>query len=255
MKIEKLKIPSNKGNLAAVIYHPLIKSNKLAILCPGYLDSKNYQHLIDLAITLSKHKYTTVRFNPTGTWESEGKISDYTTSQYLKDIKNVLEFMLKRAKYKQILLGGHSRGGQISILYAAKDPRINIVLGIMPSTNFDNEKTRKEWEKIGFRISKRNLPQNKNKHIEFHVPANHLKNWDQYDVIKSVKKIKSPIILIAGELDKNVTPQKVKKIFDNANEPKKFLLIPNIGHDYRNNKKEIAIINKKIIEQLNLIKK
>lgn len=254
MSITEIKIPSTKGHLAAAIHYPKNKTDKLAILCPGYLDSKDYRGLVGLAETLEEQGYTVVRFEPTGTWKSEGDISDYTTSQYLEDIKNVLDYMLSQANYKQILLGGHSRGGQVSILYAARDSRISIVLGIMPSSGPIQGQRREEWEKAGVSISQRDLPNDKDKTREFRVPFNHVLNRDQYVAIGDVKKIKVPIILIAGELDDLVPPDKVKEIYNNANEPKKFLIIPNIGHDYRHNDSEVKIVNEKILEQLNLIK-
>jgi pimeloyl-ACP methyl ester carboxylesterase len=253
MNIIEKKIPSTKGNLAAAIHYPENKTDKLAVLCPGYLDSKDYRQLVGLAEALRGQGYTVVRFEPTGTWQSEGDISDYTTSQYLEDIKNVLEYILSQANYKQILLGGHSRGGQVSILYAARDSRISIVLGIMPSSGPIQGQRREEWEKAGVSISQKDLPNNKGKKIEFRVPFNHVLDRDQYDAVGDARKIKVPMILIAGELDDVVPPDKVKEIFDNANEPKKFLVIPNIGHDYRHNDSEIKIVNEKILEQLNSI--
>ena len=254
MGITETKIPSTKGSLAAAIHYSENKTDKLAILCPGYLDSKDYKQLIGLAEVLNKQGYTIVRFEPTGTWESEGDISDYTTSQYLEDIKNVLEYMLSKANYKHILLGGHSRGGQVSILYAARDSRISVVLGIMPSSGPIQGQRREEWEKSGISVSQRDLPNDKDKKIEFRVPFNHVLDRDQYDAVGDAKKIKVPIILIAGELDDLVPPNEVREIFDNANEPKKFIVIPNIGHDYRHNDDEIKIVNNKILEQLKSIK-
>ena len=254
MSITETKIPSTKGNLAAAIHYPENRTDKLAILCPGYLDSKDYRQLVGLAEVLREQGYTVVRFEPTGTWESEGDISDYTTSQYLEDIKNVLGYMLSQADYKQILLGGHSRGGQVSILYAARDSRISIVLGIMPSSGPIQGQRREEWEKNGISVSQRDLPNDKDKKIEIRVPFNHVLDRDQYDAVGDAKKINVPIILIAGELDDLVPPNEVKEIFNNANEPKKFLVISNIGHDYRHNDSEVKIVNEKILEQLNSIK-
>jgi pimeloyl-ACP methyl ester carboxylesterase len=253
MSITKTKIPSTKGNLATAIHYSKNKTDKLAILCPGYLDSKDYKGLVGLAETLEEQGYTVVRFDPTGIWESEGDISDYTTSQYLEDIKNVLDHMLSQADYRQILLGGHSRGGQISILYAARDSRISIVLGIMPSSGPIQGPHREEWERAGVSISQRDLPNDKDKTREFRVPFNHVLDRDQYDAVCDVKKIKVPIIFIAGEWDNLVPSDKVKKIFDSANEPKKFLIIPKIGHDYRYNDSEVKTVNKKILELLNSI--
>lgn len=254
MSIIEIKIPSTKGNVSAAIHYPENKNGNLVIFCPGYLDSKDYRGLVGLSETLEKQGYTVVRFEPTGTWESEGDISDYTTSQYLEDIKNVLDYMLSQASYKQILLGGHSRGGQVSILYAARDSRISIVLGIMPSSGGPMERQRrKEWERQGVNISQRDLPDDKNKKKEFCVPFGHVLDQELYNAVVDVKKIKAPIILIAGELDDLVPPDDVKEIFDNANEPKKFFVIPNIGHNYRFNDSEVKIVNEKILEQLSLI--
>src|SRR3989338_5134444 len=126
--MEKVTIKNSLGkNISAIVTSPETKTDRLAILCPGYLDSKDYAHLVELAKTLVTKGYTTVRFDPTGTWESEGDISDYTTTQYLVDIKSVLEYMLREHNFKHVLLGGHSRGGQVAILYAARDARISLI--------------------------------------------------------------------------------------------------------------------------------
>lgn len=254
MSITKIKISSSKGNLAAMIHYPKNETDRLAILCPGYLDSKDYKGLLDLAERLEKQGYAVVRFEPTGTWESDGDISDYTTSQYLEDIKSVLDYILSQTNYKQILLGGHSRGGQVSILYAARDSRISIVLGIMPSSGPIQGQRREEWEKAGISTSLRDLPNDKDKTREFRVPFNHVLDRDQYDTVGDAKKIKVPIIFIAGELDDLVPPDRVREVYNNANEPKKFLIIPNIGHDYRHSDDEVKIVNENILEQLNLIR-
>ncbi|OGI58133.1 hypothetical protein A3C60_01285 [Candidatus Nomurabacteria bacterium RIFCSPHIGHO2_02_FULL_37_45] len=251
--IEKVKIKNSKGqNISAVIHRPDIKTKKLAILCPGFLDTKNYDHLILLSEELLKKGFTVVRFDPTGTWESEGDISEYLTSQYLNDVRSVLEYMLKEKNYSYILLGGHSRGGLISILYASLDSRISFVLGIMPSSiRIMIGTKREEWEKAGFSIAKRDIPK-KNEEIEFKVPYSHVIDRDQFNVFEAVKKITVPLVMIAGELDKACLPEDVKKLFDQANEPKKFILMKNIGHEYRHNLLEIKEVNKEIINSLEL---
>ncbi len=252
MEVIKTTIASSKGNLTAAIHYSETKTERLAILCPGYLDSKDYKHLVGLAEKLNKQGYAVVRFDPTGTWESEGHIADYTTTQYLEDIKTVLEYMLKQAGYKHVLLGGHSRGGQVSILYAARDPRISLVLGIMPSTRSSVARMQhhEEWEKDGVSISHRDVAGDTDEEKEFRVPYSHAQDRDLYDVVEDAKKIRVPVILVAGELDDLVLPADVKEIFDNANEPKKFITIPGIGHNYRHNDEEISVVDKIMLEQL-----
>jgi len=249
--MEKVKISNSDGkSIAAVIHFPENKTEKLAILCPGYLDSKDYNHLVGLAEALAEKGYTVVRFDPTGIWESEGSIADYTNSQYLKDIKSVLEYTLSKRDYRHILLGGHSRGGIVSIIHAAKDSRISVVLGIMPSSGglLTGEK-REQWEKNGVSISERDMP-GKTKKREFRVPYSYLKDKDQYDVVGEVKKVHVPLLLVAGRSDTLVLPESVKRIFDSANEPKKIIIIPGIGHDYRFNLSEVKIVNDEILKYL-----
>lgn len=249
--MNKIKIPTPKENIAAVVHYPREKTDKLAILCHGYLDSKDYDHLKTLAEDLAKGGYTAVRFDPIGTWESDGNISDYTTTEYLKNVKEVLEYMLKQSSFKHILIGGHSRGGKVSILYAAQDPRISEVLGIMPSSvhrvrNFISSSRRL----LRYSLSFRDSPKVKNQKKEFRVPFSHFEDLKKYDVLKDVKNIKVPLVLIAGEFDKLVPPETVRRIFDEANEPKKFILIPGIGHDYRHNPSEIRAVNDQILKAL-----
>jgi pimeloyl-ACP methyl ester carboxylesterase len=254
---ERIRIPSTKENLAAAIHHPenekektVSSVDKLAILCPGYLDSKDYPHLVGLAEELCAHGYTVVRFEPTGTWESDGTIADYTTTQYLIDIRNVLEYMLREREYAGVLLGGHSRGGQVAILYAARDQRITQVVAIMPSSPASLVgKDPSAWEREGFRISGRDTPDGKGMR-EFRVPYTHVTDRNRFDVVSDAKKTHAAMLIIAGDKDRVVPPETVKTIFENANEPKKFVLLEGIGHDYRRNPQEIKLVNERIIGEL-----
>ena len=245
MEIKKVQIHSSKGNLSTVIHYPEGRTELLAILCPGYLDTKDYKNMSGLANELCAKGYTAVRFDPTGTWESAGNNSDYTTTQCLKDIKNTIDYMTKDRDYKHILVAGHSRGGEISILYAARDPRVSAVLALMPSSEREPMLSKRivEWKATDDRISYRDLPYTENQKQEFHIPFSYVKDLNKYDVMEDVKKVKAPLILIAGELDDKCTPESIQKIFLNANEPKRFVIIPSIGHDYRHNAEEVKLVN------------
>ena len=243
--IESIRVRSQKGGIAAMIHHPEGNTEWLAVLCPGYLDPKDYRGIAGLAEELCSLGYTAVRFDPMGTWDSGGSISDYTMTQCLEDVRSVLGFMLDRTKYKRILIGGHSKGGTVSILYAARDPRVSLVLGIMPSLGLGQHE---EWRKAGARVSERDLPGDESKKREFKVPYSYAEDEERYDVVKEVKNVKVPVILVAGELDTTVPPNDVKRIFDSANEPKMFVVLPGIGHDYRHSDEEVKIVNGKVLE-------
>ena len=248
--MERTRIPNTRGGtISAVIHRSEINTGKLAILCPGYLDTKDYAHLVDLADRLAKLGYTVVRFDPTGTWESDGAISEYLMSQYLEDIKSVLEYMLVEGGYTYVLLGGHSRGGQVSLLYAARDSRISEVLGIMPSHGSIEGTRRTEWEVAGVKESDRDIPgSEERKH--FAVPFQHVIDRDQFDALRDMKNIHVPVYLFAGELDDLVAPEEVQELFDAANEPKRYFVFKGIDHDYRLNPVQVQSVNEQIISIL-----
>lgn len=253
-ELEKIKIPTTTGkNIAAAIHYPQKETEKLAILCPGNLDSKDYDHLVKLAEAFSEKGYTAVRFDPTGTWDSDGDESDYSNGQYLKDIQEVIMYMLAKKAYSRILLGGHSRGGMISILYAAQDQRISEVVAIMPPTSLTKEELKEEkyvnWKKNGFNLSTRDIPGSTERR-EYKLPYSHLLERLKTNVFDAVQKVQVPIIFIAGELDTITLPEDIKSIFDKANEPKKYILMPGIGHGYRRNLGEVEVVNKEILKNL-----
>ncbi len=250
MKLEHKRIPSSKGSLSAAFHYPDQSSGWLAVLCPGFLDSKDYQGLVGLANVLCEKGFTVVRFDPTGTWGSDGDIVDYTTTQYLEDVRCVVDYALTEKPYKKVLVGGHSRGGRIAVFYAARDPRISLVLGIMLSSGSLGGEVRQKWESSCIRIERRDIPGKLEESVEFRVPIDHLMDLDRYDVLLDVQKVIVPTIFVAGEQDEINPPEDVREVFDHANEPKKFIIVPGVGHDYRHNLEHVRLVNEKIAELL-----
>ncbi len=256
MKQNILRIPNSiGGTISAVVHYPDGDPKGLAVLCPGHLDTKDYDHLVELARDLAAIGYTTIRFDPTGIWESSGTIDQYSMSQYLEDIRVVVDFMFREAMYRDVFLIGHSIGGMLAILYAARDRRVTKVVGIMAPyiyvrPNLEEERGEKsEWARTGFRISRRDVPGSK-RIVEFSVPYSFVRDAKKYSLLDEVPKLETPLLLIAGEKDDLVPPDYVKMIYDKANEPKEVVVMEGMGHNYREHPEEIALINKEIIRFL-----
>jgi len=250
-----ISIQNSLGGIISVsVHYPESITNKLAILLPGYLDSKDYPHLVSLAKDLSNVGYTAVRVDLTGMWESGSNIEDYTVTQHLKDIQNVVEYMLTENKYEHIVIGGHSRGGFLSILYAIKDSRISAVIGIMPpyallARNVNKEKVKK-WEEAGSRIYSLDVPGSNKEKKEVKVPYSNIEDTKKYNLLNEINMLHCPLLLIAGELDEVILPTDVEDIYKEANDPKKYIVLQGIGHNYRNYPEQIERVNKEIIEFL-----
>lgn len=247
-----LKIPNETGFLSTVVELSKTKSNKLAILCPGYLDSKEYYHLKSMSTELTSNGYTCVRFDPTGTWDSTGSINDYTMTRYLKDVASIVEYMKRKAKVSNLLVAGHSRGGQAALLYAARN-QVNTVIAAMPSggpLTSQDVHNYTVWEETRKQISYRNIPESR-KQRKFVVPFNYLQDIYKYDMITEVARITARVVFIAGELDDVCPPKSVESLFNMTLGPKSFSILKGIGHSYRNSIAETTIVNAAIMSALN----
>ncbi len=245
-------IHPEESALAAAIHTPITPTNKLAILCPGTTDSKDYAHLVALAEALAQRGYTAVRFDPTGTWSSAGDIAQYSVTQYLSDVRSVIDHMLATGTYEQILVGGHSLGGVISMLYAARDPRVTAVVNIMGSATFPrkyNAAIIDAWKTSGVRITTRDIPDSTERRT-YIIPYTFVTDRLQYHVLEDIGAVHAPLLLIAGELDDIVPAEELSAIYEHANQPKKLITISGIGHDYRHHANEIAIVNTTITDAL-----
>lgn len=240
------------NNISVAIEKPTDGQNKLAILCPGYLDNKDYDHLVLLARDLAKEGFLAVRFDPTGTWNSAGKIADYKMTRYLRDIDELINYFEEKNKkaFDQITITGHSFGGQVAIYYGLMHENIAVAIGIMPSFgDFENSQITSKWRKTGFRNSKRELQGESKKFKSFCVPFSFLKDRLKF-LEPAVQNPGCKKLFLAGELDDVATPESIKKYFIKIPDPKKMIVLPKIGHDYRRSVEEIKIVNKYIIDNL-----
>lgn len=230
----------------AVIIIGDTNSKKLAILIPGRLDTKDYANFISHAEYLAGHGFLALAFDPPGTWESDGTIEDYTTTNYIKAVNEIIEYFGNRPT----LLLGHSRGGTTAMLSCMQNPAINGIVLIMANYGTPTP-PRKQTE--GFIVSHRDLPPGtsitkEQKH--FRLPISYWKDGQKYNPIQALEKCTKPKILIYGTEDEFVSPEEVKSIFQKIPEPKMMSEVKS-EHDYRRNKNAIQEVNKAIGKFLN----
>lgn len=258
MKQNNLHIPNSiGGEIAAIIEYPDESSDKLAVLCPGFLDTKDYAHLETLGRDLAEHGYTAVRFDPTGTWESSNSLDQYTLSQYLQDVRSVIDYASQRKAYTNVCIAGHSIGGLVSILYAAKEPRIATVVSIMSPYAYvrpnreDERGETSNWAKSGFHHSERDVVRSKEIR-KFDVPYSFVRDSRQYNALDAIGHIHVPVLLIGGEKDEHVPPEYMNMLYERANSPKKIAILGNADHNYRFHPDKIQRVNQEILTFLKI---
>ena len=198
---------------------------KLALLLPGYIESPDYRHLVVIDDKLTELGYTTVRVDACNLWQT-GDVQNYTTTNYIKQVKNIIE-SYESPYPTEIILVGHSLGAAVAIFVAQTYPKITkiICLGLPISLNNSDYK----WA-TGVRISKKDLPEDNTKFREFQVPASVLEDRLQYSVSDSLKSLKIPVFIVMGQEDPLLAEvETVTKDLGFI----KFITIKNMGHDFR----------------------
>lgn len=223
-------------------------TNKLALVLPGRLDTKDYAHMMSHVDYLANLGYFTVSFDPPGSWESSGDVETNTTTTYLKAINELIEYFGN----KPTLLVGHSRGGAAAMLAGAANKHVTAVVLIMAT--YANATQPMSGEiKSGIYVTSRSLPPGNDKSgetKELSLSLNYFEDAKKYSPASKLKKFTGPKLLIYSSGDAFTKPEEVKKVYDLLPEPKMLVEI-NTEHDYRYHPEVVEEVNQAIGKFLN----
>lgn len=216
------------------------KSIGIAFVLHG-LGSERKRKLIQVVInTLFKNNYTVVSFDATNsTGESQGKYENATMQFHYEDLIDVISWAKDQEWYKEpFILAGHSLGGYAVIKYTEDYPKeikavfalaatISGKLSFEARERFESEEFKK-YKETGWtsRIS------NTTGKI-LNLPWSHMEERLKHDLIKDVKNIKCPMLMISGEKDTSCPPDHQKKFFDLLSCKKEIHTIPDAPHTFK----------------------
>jgi uncharacterized protein len=248
---EKVFIKNSKGlKLAAIINYPdKNKQYPAMIILHGFTGYKEEAHLEGLADALARNGFTTIRFDCSGSGDSEGNFEkNYSMSNYLGDIKNVYNYLreLEYVDKNKIGIVGHSMGGLLAIVFASLDQEVKTCVAISSPTILTDVDWLKgaieRWEELGWFYKKLSRD---NSNIR--IPFSFVVDANKFDALIYVKKLHCPLLTVVGLIDDVVTPDDSRKIFKIANEPKELAEIAGAGHDYKKDPNLIKMVNEKIL--------
>lgn len=202
-------------------------------MLPGYLDSPDYLHMRIFEKRLKELGYTVERLDACNLWKT-GDVSNYTITNYIKQINERVDFY-KVQNPTEIILIGHSMGAFTAIIAGSRIFEVTKIVALCSPP--DRYGSAKEWKGNGFRHSERDLPNNPKKFRTFNVPYSFAKDGLQYSTRDEVKNIHKPLMIFIALEDMVVPPELTEKIVVNANNPY-VVRQPNMGHDFRQSEKE-----------------
>lgn len=226
-------------------------SNKVAVFVHGFKGFKDWgaHNLVANHFALNAIHYVKFNFslsgvnhdNPTDITEME-LFAANTPSIELLDLEQVIDFVTDKFDKPEITLIGHSRGGGISILTAAKDKRIHKLITWAAIDNFKSlwkKEQENDW-RINGRIEVYNARTQEYMPLNLTLLEDVEQNPEKLDILNGAKKLDKPWLIIHGNEDINVNIS-VGKNFKTLNPSADFLEIAganhvfNVTHPYNSN--------------------
>jgi len=197
-----------------------------------------------LAGALAQRGFIVLRYDKRGVGQSGGRAETATLQDYSEDLLAVVKWLRRRKDVdnKRIAVAGHSEGGWVAMLAASRQKDISslILLGTAATTGSELilEQQRHALDLMKAPDAERTAKIELQTRIQNAVLTG--KGWETipedlrtqaetpwfasllaFDPVKVMAKVKQPILIIQGELDKQVPPHHAEKLAELARGRKK----------------------------------
>jgi pimeloyl-ACP methyl ester carboxylesterase len=222
---------------------------KVALVLPGFLDTKDHPHMRSHVDTLAGQGYFALSFDPPGTWGSAGLIADYTMTNWLRAVQEVQSKLGNRPTFAV----GHSRGGSMAMLAAIRCPEVFAFASVMSKASYapgtPTTLPLSEWKRDGFKMFHVTIPGHPGQKRDFSVPYSVMEDLEHYNMLSDLSRLEKPKLFIEGSTDTTVSPQTVQTGYEAAAQPKELYRV-NSDHMYRRRPQIIEEINRALVHFL-----
>ncbi|XP_052199045.1 uncharacterized protein LOC127806083 isoform X2 [Diospyros lotus] len=128
MQQQRVVIPNKHGEKLVGTLHET-GSKEIVILCHGFRSTKEDTTMVNLTSALEKEGITAFRFDFSGNGDSEGSFQYGHYLREAEDLRAVVEHFNGASRVTSAILG-HSKGGNVVLLYASKYHDITTVVNV-----------------------------------------------------------------------------------------------------------------------------
>jgi alpha-beta hydrolase superfamily lysophospholipase len=264
---EQVKIPANGFNLLGTMAKPAGAAGKRlpAVVLVGGSGAIDRDGTVagipiygQLAQALADAGFLVLRYDKRGIGQSGGRIETAGFAEYAEDLRAAVKFVADRKDVdpKRIAVAGHSEGGAVALLAAAKDKRIAALVLASASGVVGTDLVLAQQKRL---LDRMNLSEaDKQARIDMQkriheavttgkgldaLPANVRRQVDNAeffsiltnDPAKIIPKVRQPILIVQGSLDKLVDPSNADSLAALARArkgtaPVEVVKIPDVNH-------------------------
>ncbi|OAY27120.1 uncharacterized protein LOC110604291 [Manihot esculenta] len=125
---QKVILPNKHGEKLVGLLHDT-GSKEIVVLCHGFRSTKENETMVNLAVALENEGISAFRFDFAGNGESEGSFAYGNYWREADDLRAVVEHFSGANRVVSVILG-HSKGGDVVLLYASKYCNIPAVVNV-----------------------------------------------------------------------------------------------------------------------------
>ncbi|MBI5020293.1 MAG: alpha/beta fold hydrolase [Ignavibacteriales bacterium] len=250
IRLEHFDIYNQGGNRihGDIRYAPTLKEMPVIVICHSFMAFKDWGFFPFVATRFAECGYVTVIFNFSGNGVEgdNDRITNFdsfeknTFLKEVEDLKTVIDSIWNGEigagiiDRSNIILLGHSRGGGVAILEAARDDRVKAMVSWSTIGTFIRwtEHQKKVWREYGFFPLAKNTTASP---LRLGTDLLHeIENEKvQLDLLSAAARIKTPWLLIHGKTDKTVSVKETEMLLTAAvNSKAELLLLDHVGHLY-----------------------
>lgn len=239
MKEQKVQTKNNLGEaLVGIETKPTVIQDKYptVVLVHGFGVTKEEGGMFDeIANQLAAKGFLSYRFDFSGRGESEGDYMDTSLSKQRDDLKSILEFVRIQPLVEASRIGilGQSFGTPTSITL---NPKIQSLV-LMGSFGHVREVMKTLFGK-GYNPSGVSTRVKTDGEVVKLNPT-FWKDFENHDILGSLKQIKCPILFIHGSKDDIVPIFEMETLYKDANEPKEKVIIKGGDHGLEPNRNDM----------------
>ncbi len=218
--------------VSAILATPDAGSDRVAILCHGFLSSKNSTTNKTLTRILLERGLATFRFDFFGQGESEGPFEQVTTGLAVDQATAAVRLMASKG-FRKIGLMGSSFGGLVATLTASDNPSLVCLALKCPVVDFAEE-LRLEFGEEGMARWKATdtIPNILGGPGRMHLRYAFYEDCLERIAYEHARRITIPSLIVQGEADELIPLHQSRRLFEALQGVKRLDMIPGADHQF-----------------------
>jgi pimeloyl-ACP methyl ester carboxylesterase len=220
---------SEGRRISAVLSSPPAPTDKIVILCHGFLGSKDSWTNRTLSERLATHQIATLRFDFFAHGQSGGELKDLLLTTLVAQTQSVMALMRGHG-FAHIALLGSSFGGLVATLVAAKHPTLKALALRCPVSDFP-ALLRQQFGNAAIELWRR-LGQVPSSVAPIPVHYRFLEDCERHDVRQAAQALRMPTIIVHGDRDEVIPLSQSEELYGQVRAEKALHIIPGADHRF-----------------------